>query len=291
MTWMEAFNDLQSMPDIREKYQFWFYLYPTGRPFWETAAELRENLASIRGQFAPVEAKPVLDQMVLVGHSMGGLVAKMQTVESGDRYWKTVSDEPFASLEADDELRERFRKIYFFHPDPGVKRIVTIGSPHQGSEFSNPATRLATRFLTSIPEHTYQAARQLVARNASIIKAPAPVFDVTGVDSLTPDSPVLQVLHETAPADEVKCHNIVGAVKDAPLEENTDGIVAYKSAHLENVESEIVVPASHIEVHRHPRAVLEIRRILIEHLQDVEAADAGEIIQVNGEKLEEASSQ
>ena len=37
MTWMEMFNDLLAYPEIRSNYQFWFYLYPTGQPFWKSA--------------------------------------------------------------------------------------------------------------------------------------------------------------------------------------------------------------------------------------------------------------
>ena len=37
MTWMEMFNDLLAYPEIRSNYQFWFYLYPTGEPFWVSA--------------------------------------------------------------------------------------------------------------------------------------------------------------------------------------------------------------------------------------------------------------
>ena len=38
MTWMEMFNDLRSQREIRDRYQFWFYLYPTGQPFWLSGA-------------------------------------------------------------------------------------------------------------------------------------------------------------------------------------------------------------------------------------------------------------
>ena len=34
ISWMEMFNDLRSRREIRDHYQFWFYLYPTGQPFW-----------------------------------------------------------------------------------------------------------------------------------------------------------------------------------------------------------------------------------------------------------------
>ena len=94
MTWMEMFNDLRSSPDIRRHYQFWFYLYPTGQPFWLSAAQLRRDLAEMRQVLDPQHREPALDQMVLVGHSMGGLVARLQTLESGQDYWKLASHDP-----------------------------------------------------------------------------------------------------------------------------------------------------------------------------------------------------
>ena len=89
MTWMEMFNDLRSVPEIRKHYQFWFYEYPTGQPFWVSAAQMRHDLAKLRDVLDPRHLEPALDQMVLVGHSMGGLVSRLQTVDSGDGYWRT----------------------------------------------------------------------------------------------------------------------------------------------------------------------------------------------------------
>jgi len=43
--------------------------------------------------------------------------------------------------------------------------------------------------------------------------------------------------------------------------------VPYSSAHLDSVESELVVPADHMQVHQHPLGIMEVRRILLEHLQ------------------------
>ena len=103
MTWMEMFNDLRSSPDIRQHYQFWFYLYPTGQPFWLSAAQLRRDLAETRQALDPQHREPALDQMVLVGHSMGGLVARLQTLKSGQDYWKLASRIPWEQVKADPE--------------------------------------------------------------------------------------------------------------------------------------------------------------------------------------------
>ncbi len=56
ITWMEMFNDLRAVPEINDHYQFWFYLYPTGQPFWYSAAQLRHDLAVMRQTLDPRRA-------------------------------------------------------------------------------------------------------------------------------------------------------------------------------------------------------------------------------------------
>ena len=73
----------------------------------------------------PERQHPALDQMVLVGHSMGGLVSKLQTVDSGNEFWRTLSEKPFSELQADDEVREGLARTFFFDPNPSVRRVVT----------------------------------------------------------------------------------------------------------------------------------------------------------------------
>ena len=77
---MDMFNDLRRFLDIRDVYQFWFYLYPTGQPFWITAAQLRRSLADMHQDLDPGGHNEKLNQMVLVGHSMGGLVVAATAV-------------------------------------------------------------------------------------------------------------------------------------------------------------------------------------------------------------------
>jgi hypothetical protein len=72
----------------------------------------------------------------------------------------------------------------------------------------------------------------------------------------------------------VRYHNIIGLVpRDGlfgKLAAGTDGVVAQESAHLDDAESEIVVQADHTTVHAHPLAVLEVRRILLENLAELQ---------------------
>ena len=91
-TWARMFNDLRANPDIHSNYQFWFYSYPTGQPFWLSARQMRNDLDQIRRELDPRGDSPALDQMILVGHSMGGLVSTLQTMDSGSHFWEMVSD-------------------------------------------------------------------------------------------------------------------------------------------------------------------------------------------------------
>ncbi len=278
LTWMEMFNDLRGAPEIRDHYQFWFYLYPTGQPFWMSAVSFRRDLTTLRQLVDPQRQQPALDQMVLVGHSMGGLVSKLQTVASQDRFWSAVSSTPFQLVKASPEVRRELDETFFFEPSPSVRRLVTIATPHRGSRFANRATRwLGQKFIT-LPERLIMGREQLLRDNPDLYRDPTFAELKTSVDSLAPDSPLLPVLLDTPLPPWVKHHNIVGVLEQRgepiPLLEGGDGIVSYASAHVDSAVSEVVVDSIHQSVHRHPRAILEVRRILLEHLSELQSAPA-----------------
>jgi pimeloyl-ACP methyl ester carboxylesterase len=277
MTWMEMFNDLRAMPEIRDNYQFWFYLYPTGQPFWISATELRSILREARESLDPEYKAVALDQMVLVGHSMGGLVSRWQTIESDDDLWNLISDRPPEELQGSPEDKAALMAMLFFQPNPSVRRVITIGTPHRGSDFANDYTRWFARNLIALPEIVVRRKQRIVADNPGFFRDTELLRITTSIDSLAPDSPVLPVLLHAKRPPWIEYNNIVGVVPQEGFLASSmtsvagegDGVVAYTSAHLEDAESEIDVPADHGNVHRHPRSVLEVRRILLEHINQV----------------------
>lgn len=284
MTWMQMFNDLRSSPEIRRHYQFWFYLYATAQPFWFSASQFRRDLYEARQVLDPERRQPALDQMVLVGHSMGGLVSRLQTIDSRDDFWKIVSDQPFQSLQGDEEVRERLAGCFFFQPNPSIRRVITIGTPHRGSSFANQTTQWLANRLISLPTMLVQGRQQVVRENPGVFRDSRMLEIQTSIDSLSPASPVFPVMLAAYRAPWVKYHNIVGRLPEGGLTgwfaAGGDGVVAYESAHMEDVESELVVPADHSTVHAHPLAVLEVKRILLEHLAELRGYPAGSGVQM-----------
>jgi pimeloyl-ACP methyl ester carboxylesterase len=273
LTWAPLFNDLRADPALRERFQFWFYLYPTGNPYIVTAADLRQSLDRLRQDLDPGHADPALDQMVFVGHSMGGLVSKLVTQDSGHDFWNLVGDQPFETLRAQPATRQELQRIFFFERESCVKRVVFLGTPHHGSALSpSPPAQLLSR-LVQLPKRLMAAATDVSEENPGLWPSAEHAQLPTSIDLLSPGAPALELLAKRPAPPSVKYHSVIGVFAGHGTE-STDGVVPYSSSHIDGAESELLVPAFHGEVHHHPRAFQEVRRILNEHLQSVNSGGA-----------------
>lgn len=276
-TWMEMFNDLRSDPQVRSRYQFCFYLYPTGNPFWVSAAQMRKQLAEFRQTFDPTNTARSLDQKVLVGHSMGGLLSRLQTVDSGNEFWRIVSERHFNELNADPETKQHLSNLFYFRPNPSVQRVVTIGTPHRGSRFSNGFTQWLGTKLIAFPMQTMASRQELFRRNPDFFRPQIAARVMTSIDDLRPESPMLAATLAARAGPWVRYHNVVGDQPRTGLtswfSSRGDGVVSVESARLDDLPqlaSQIVVPEDHVTLHRHPQSIAEVRRVLLEHLSQFE---------------------
>ena len=146
-SWARMIEGLEADPILRANYQFWTFSYPTGEPILYSASVLRRALLQARAQYDPDGSDPAFDRMVLIGHSLGGLLAKLMVQDSRSRLWETISAQPAERLDGPAEARELLRQAFLFKPLPGVRRIIFIATPHRGSRLdrgAHPRARLAT---------------------------------------------------------------------------------------------------------------------------------------------------
>jgi pimeloyl-ACP methyl ester carboxylesterase len=275
LTWAPLFNDLRADPELRKHFQFWFYLYPTGPGYLQAAADLRRDLAQLRTELDPHGTDASFEQMVLVGHSMGGLVSRLMTVDSRDDFWHLASQRPLDELKIDPPVREELRRLFYFERQPCVRRVIYIATPHRGSRLSPSAPGRLAAELAQAPQLFAKTAEELMKADPGDNTSLETGKLATSVDLLAPGSSALDLLVARPRPKDVQFHSVIGRALPGTLlrevtrpfvgNEKSDGVVPYTSAHLDDVASEITVPADHIHVHHHPLAVREVRRILLEH--------------------------
>jgi pimeloyl-ACP methyl ester carboxylesterase len=264
--WGDMVNELLSDPQIREHFQFWFFSYDTGNPIPYSALLLREALEDAVAKVDPAGKDPALRRMVVIGHSQGGLLAKMLVVDTGSRFWDALSRKPLDELDLPAQTRDLARRMMFFEHSPFVSRAIFLATPQQGSFVAGfSLAQLIGRFVR-LPLTLAQTMSDALSNNREAYTFdPAKTRIGTSIYSMTPGSPFITALSPLPIAPGVVVHSIISVKGDGPVESGDDGVVEYSSAHLPEAASELVVRSGHSN-QADPRTIAEVRRILLLHL-------------------------
>ncbi len=285
--WAEMLNEYQSDPILRTKYQFWLFMYTTGNPVLFSASLLRESLQNTLAEVDPDDQDPALRRMIVVGHSQGGLLTKLQAISSGTRFWDGFSEVPFEEIDVQPETRRILRKAIFFEPQPFIERVVFISTPHRGSF-------LAGTFLGRIASSLFRAPTELVGLSLDLalsgvslardaVSQPGFILGLfrtdedeelrerlarpsSSVDNMDPSSAFTRSLQSIPVADRIRANSIIPVLGSEPPDGKNDGVVEYSSAHIDEAESEYVVYHSDHSTQGHPETIQELRRILLKHV-------------------------
>ncbi|MCX6928184.1 MAG: hypothetical protein NT154_33990 [Verrucomicrobia bacterium] len=262
--WAEMMNTLRSDPEIRQRCQFWFFIYNSGNPTPYSAVKLRECLAEKLKQLDPEGTDSALQQMVVIGHSQGGLLTKLTATDTGDRLWKAAGVKSLEDPKLTEKQRELLRRYFLFEPLPFVKQVVFISTPHRGSYLATSFARKITRKFVTLPGTILQHTREFTGL--------AETLDIQGLkgirtslDSMSPNNKGLLALAEIPTAPGITSHSIIAVQGDGDYRQGKDGLVAYPSAHVDYAASEFIVRSFH-SCQDKPPTIEEVRRILLEHL-------------------------
>jgi len=274
-TWAGLFNDLRGDPQLRKRYQFWFFMYPTGLPIGYSTSLLRDQLKAIRALYDPNSDNPNFNQMVIMGHSMGGLLTRGMVQDSGTTYWDSFFKEPFETINMDPNTKELLKNIMIFEHQPYVKRVIFVATPHRGSPMADTwYTRLFSG-LIELPTTVSDTTAKMISGGALTESASAAYTKKVSnsVLLLSPSSIYTQATNKVSLRPDIPYHSIIGTRKDVPAAGSSDGIVPYESSHLDFTQSEKLVPSGH-GAHTHPLAIDEVKLILREHLAGIAAQNS-----------------
>ena len=254
-SWAPMINTLRDDPEIRRRYQFWVYSYPSGYPYPYSAALFREELDAIARAF------PSRQRVILIGHSMGGMISRLMVTDVGDKLWRERFGKSPAQTNLPPEPKKLLEQSLVFNHRPDVRRVVFISSPHRGSVLaSNWIGQIARKlvktpiFFATLPIHAIAQA----SADPELVK-----FDriPNSIDTLSPKSPFVKSIDKFPIAAGIPFHTIEGDRGRGDAPNSSDGVVPYWSSHLEGARSELVVPSNH-SAHQNPEAIAEVRRIL-----------------------------
>ena len=284
-TFANLTNRLLVDPVIRENYQFWFFGYPSGLAWTIPASRQRQALKELMQEYNPRGTSREMNNIVMVGHSMGGLITRFNNSTKPWTLMKGVfelSPETFegmtlenwkkgmAPLHYDEQTLERLQNNFIFSPPQGVTRIVYMATPHRGSTFAdNWIGRLGQRLIDLPSDMLEEVTRIATLSRGMFLLNPLQLKDeLTSIRQLSPNSSLVKYMSELRGSPNVPVHSIIGDRGRNDTPNSSDGVVKYHSSHLDWSASEKIVPSGH-SVQDDPASALELRRILREHLVKV----------------------
>ncbi len=268
LTWIWAINEIWGDPVLRARYQVWIYAYPTGLPIVLNAARFREAIREFRSAVDPEGDDQALRELVVIGHSMGGLLTKTAIKECGDALWNAMFRVPLDQVAVDAEERDLLRSMFFPEPITEIRRVLYMATPHRGSLMAEGLVGVLGSALIDLPDDYVDAFEAFLESNPGVLRHPefaAHLWD--SIQSLSADSPILAALDTQPYLAGVSIHNLIGDSEKAGHRDGSDGVVPWQSAHQEGALSECVIHCDH-SVPRDPMAWAEMRLCLRRHLAE-----------------------
>lgn len=270
LIWRRLSWAIFSNPQLSARYQVWHAFYPSGPPPFFNAMRLRKHADDLLQHISPDLQAVAANNMVLVGHSMGGIISKTFVQNSGTALWDTTFYRPAAELSVDADTRRTLEDIFIFSAKPYVKGVVFIDTPHRGAATADGwIGRLASAMIT-LPKAVKNVFGNmwLALTNDDIKPAMRSYmrgFGPNSVDVLSPKHPLVQqltLLPLQVPVYSVIGNNNAGRCADfASCPALNDSVVPYSSAHLPQAQAEYVVASQH-NSYQSPQAIEFILKVL-----------------------------
>ena len=254
-TWAPLLNELRSDPEIDKHYQFWVFSYPSGYPFPYSAELLREELDRLDKTY------PGHKKIVLIGHSMGGMVSRLMVTDSGMTFWDAYFGKPPDQVPMNSKDKQFVESLLIFKHRSDVSRVIFCSTPHRGAGLATNWVGRIGIALTKLPGQMISvgldATKYVVTPENSARKPHFP----TSIDTLSPKNTFVRTMNTLPIADHIPYNSIIGDRGRGDTPNSSDGVVPYWSSHLDGAQSEKIVPSEHGS-HQNKQGIEEIDRIL-----------------------------
>jgi pimeloyl-ACP methyl ester carboxylesterase len=266
--WIAVTNDIMGDAILREHYQVWQIFYSTNMPILESRFQIYALLKQAFGSLSPKDA--AAQDAVLIGHSMGGIISRLLVSDAdiSKQALELMNNRQQTRLRKHPVIGERLK----MKPIENFDRAIFLAAPHRGTDYADRWFTLAARKIIKIPATFLTTlADTLTSYDVDLkdfVKTLTNDVIQNGPSDLSKKSKFMELTASIPPEKGLVFHSIMGNItKSDDPNVITDGIVPYKSAHLDGAVSEKIFTGGH-SIQETPEAVLELRRILRQHLVD-----------------------
>jgi hypothetical protein len=249
LIWRHLTMAILNEPSLIEKHQVWHVYYPSGPPPFYNAARTRANLLSMVEALGNPE---LAKEAVIVGHSMGGVIAKLLATNAEFELWDVAFTKRPSEVIRPENIP--VKDIFMFEPVFENNTVFFLDTPFKGSEVANSAIGYIGAFLVSLPSEFTQLFQDFIDRvGPDILTDKMRPFLIdygpNSVHVLRPGHPLMDTLYDMSVVgdsyaiigsdgrllcdDEISCASI------------SDGVVSYSSANYLFANENIIVPSSH----------------------------------------------
>ena len=266
--WIRLTNDIMGDTVLREHYQVWQIFYSTNMPILESRYQIN---AIINQGFESIDQKSAsAKDAVLIGHSMGGIIARLLVSDQdlSNNAQKILKNKEFNRFKDDPIFSARLN----IQSIPNFDRAIFISAPHRGTDYADRWFTRAARKVIKLPGAFLGALADSVddknLNPKKFLKEMDGGLIQNGPSDLSHNSKFTQLTKNVMPKKGMIYHSIMGNITNSNDPDiMNDGIVPYRSSHLDGAVSEKIIKGGH-SIQETPEAVLELRRILKLHLID-----------------------
>ncbi|WP_288367484.1 alpha/beta fold hydrolase [uncultured Marinobacter sp.] len=261
--WVDLANEVLGDETLRQHFQIWQIYYPTNLPIALNHAAIRKALSDTLAHFDPSGQAPASSNLVLVGHSMGGVLARLMVSTTDQSLVKLAENHS----QFTPQQIKRIEPILRFEPFPSVNRAIFLATPHRGTKVAAEPFGRWMAGLIRFPVRVLEELTHILAPRAAAIDRQGKLPDLSNsLDNLSEKDPFVRTAADLPISPRVRYHSIVArSDPDMALADSDDGLVPYRSAHLPGAYSEKAIISGH-SVQKTAGTILEIKRILKEDI-------------------------
>ncbi len=263
LIWARLTNMIFGSPELHARYQVWHVVYPTSTPILLDRLRVQQFLDVGWRMLDPSGTSPARQNIVLIGHSLGGVISRLLTANSGEVAWNAIFDEPVTALSGNPADIATVNDIFHFTAYPGVGRAIFLAAPHKGSPVADEFIGRLAEHLVRVSAPELESLIRITKANRShesvALAADYQKQGLSSISTLRSEQPVSHASQSLMPVASVRYYTFAGKLPGA--RPPGDGFVPLDSAILPGATSTTIVKDGH-QLYLNDKVLTKILEIL-----------------------------